>query len=179
MSRYADAIPILPYNSAFPRWFSQVREFVIAALPFDVRVEHIGSTSVPGLAGKGIIDCMVITHRDWCPEAQARIAAAGLNQHSHSHPEEDWWYAGGELIGEDGQSIPVHVHITWVGSERERSHLAFCRYLQAHPEEAAEYLRLKYEWRELARGDRVAFTDMKTPYVASVVEKAYAEMWGG
>jgi len=179
MSQYADRIPIVPYDPRFPAWFCIAREFIESSVPFEVRVEHVGSTSVPGLGGKGIIDCMVMTRREDCPEVQARLTAAGLNRNSHSHPEEDRWYASGELTGPAGEAIPVHVHITWPGSECERRHLAFVQYLRAHPEEAAEYFRLKHEWRELSRGDRVVFTEMKTPYVTGVVEKAYAWLAGG
>jgi len=58
-------VKILPYDGRAPEIFEEIKRFICSAIPFEVEVEHVGSTAVPGLGGKGIIDVLVVTRREF------------------------------------------------------------------------------------------------------------------
>ncbi len=178
MSAYEEEIPIVPWPEDAPEVFGCLCEIINETLPFAARIEHIGSTSVPGLAGKGIIDALVICGEGQAEEAALLLRQAGFDHNAEIQHAEDRWYASGD-VDFHGEPRHVHIHITFTGSAAERDHLGFPAYLRSHPEEAARYESLKRHWREASCGDRVVFTEMKTPYVREILERAHAEKMGG
>ena len=176
MERQRHTIKILPPDPKAPEAFEDLRRFIECASPVRVRVEHVGSTAIEGVAGKGIIDAMVVTGEGECDPVQRALTEAGLDQNRSSHPDPDRWYASGTSVRPNGRRMHVHVHITYTGSACEVDHLAFRDYLRGHHREAASYARLKHEWRAAAGNDRVLFTELKTPYVTSVLTKAKEEI---
>ena len=130
-------IVIADYDAAWPERFAAERERIAAALGVRaLRIEHIGSTSVPGLAAKPIVDVLV----EVASVEDADLEAAGyvLRVREEGHrmfrtPELD-----------------VHVHVWPSGSPNIASHLAFRDRLRASPEDRGAYEALK---RELATRD--------------------------
>jgi len=130
------AVVIADYDAAWPVRYEAERAKILGALGSRaLQVEHIGSTSVPGLAAKPIVDILVAVAD---VEDTADLEAAGyvLRVREPGHrmlrtPELD-----------------VHVHLWPTGSDDVRRHLAFRDRLRASPEDRSAYERLK---RELAR----------------------------
>ena len=128
-------VVITPYDPAWPERFRVERARIAAALgPRALRIEHIGSTSVPGLAAKPIVDILV--------EVAALGDAGGLEQ------------AGYVLrVREEGHrmfrtpELDVHVHVWPTGHADIAAQLSFRDRLRASPEDCAAYEALK---RELA-----------------------------
>lgn len=69
----------MPYDDAWPRGFESIRQRVMPAFAdMSVRTEHVGSTAVPNLAAKPIIDIDVVVGTDWdVPDAITRLITAG------------------------------------------------------------------------------------------------------
>ncbi|HJN18492.1 MAG TPA: GrpB family protein [Armatimonadota bacterium] len=178
MERQIFTVKITPSDPAAPIVFVEVAEFIRQVSPCDVHVEHVGSTSIPNVAGKGIIDCMVTGPHDRMDEIQRAISEAGMDHNSSSHPDPDRWYASGSFTQACGARMHVHIHITYPGSACEIDHLRFRDYLRANRREAVRYVRMKHEWRARVGDDRVVFTDAKTPYIQSVLAKAKAGIEG-
>lgn len=161
----APTIEVVDYNPAWPAHFEEERVTLKRALGEQlVAVDHGGSTSVPGLAAKPIIDMWAALRS---PLRQPDIDAMAA--------------IGYEYLGELGladQDLFVkrsprvcHVHCYRAGHPELDRHLAFRDWLRAHPEGAAAYRRLK---RELARrfaADPMAYTDAKSDFIEDALSR--------
>lgn len=171
-----EEILIAPYNSAWPRMFGEERDHLLNCLPRGLikRIEHFGSTAVPQLAAKPIIDMLVeVTSLE---ETRERIVpvleAQGYDYFWRPTQGDDVppFYAW--FIKRDSAGTRTH-HVHMV--ERDFEHwdrLLFRDYLIEHPETAGEYEALKYDLARLHKNDRDAYTEGKGEFVARVMQKA-------
>ncbi|MGH9050517.1 MAG: GrpB family protein [Acidimicrobiia bacterium] len=156
-------IEIVDYRPTWVDRFEAERARIEAALgPLARRVEHIGSTAVPGLAAKPIVDIMVTVgdpddEQLYGPELERvgyviRVREAGHRM--FRTPERD-----------------VHVHIWAAGGEDERRHLVFRDWLRSNADDRAEYERTK---RTLAgrHRDMNDYADAKRELIEQLVERA-------
>jgi GrpB-like predicted nucleotidyltransferase (UPF0157 family) len=169
-------IEIVPYNAHWPRQFDVEREKIASTLgTVAVRIDHNGSTSVPGLAAKPIIDIQVSVRR--------------------LQPMEDYWtglvrlgYV--HLVHADDAFCPFfhrpntwphthHVHVVQSGGDKERRTLAFRDYLREHASVARQYEDLK---RSLAAqhnaaefSSRQAYAEAKGAFIEDVIQRALAQ----
>lgn len=164
------AITIVPYRDNWPQEFAAIAARLRVALGDDaVRIDHIGSTSVPGLAAKDLIDVQV-TVRDFGESVLARIAAAGFVYRpdiTRDHrppratgPESDWekrFFKAGPGERE------ANIHIRAAGRANQRYPLLFRDYLRAHTASADAYAELKRRLAAQCSEDRIAYTDIKDP----------------
>jgi GrpB-like predicted nucleotidyltransferase (UPF0157 family) len=170
----ADPIEIVPYRDAWVEEFRTVARRLREGLgDVALRIDHIGSTAVPGLAAKDIIDVQV-TVASLEPVGLIRVGLARAefvlrddigDDHrppGETGPEEDWLkrYAR-EAPGEKR----THIHIRQQGRRNQRYALLFRDYLRAHPHMAEAYARLKCRIAEYHRGDRDAYVEIKDPAV--------------
>jgi GrpB-like predicted nucleotidyltransferase (UPF0157 family) len=154
--------------------FEQEAEHLRAILPSDIiqRIEHFGSTSIPGLASKPIIDMLVEV--DSLDETRKRIVPV-LQSEGYDYfwrPEFDKppFYAWFIKRGPGG--IRTH-HIHMVESDSKLwGRLLFRDYLREHPVEAKRYENLKMKLSRKYPEDRISYTKEKSSYIASITEKA-------
>ncbi len=106
---------IQPYDPACVLVADEVIGLILDRLPF-VWVEHVGSTAVPGLAGKGIIDLMVVFPTDKLDEVKEGLAGLGFQPQPHDDPfpEDRPMRVGSFVYG--GRSYLLHVHVIREGS---------------------------------------------------------------
>lgn len=174
-------ITLVPYDPAWPALFDAEAAIIRRELgPLALRVEHVGSTSVPGLVAKPVIDIQVsvpsLEPRDVFLEPLSRIGYGYVTlgpidlEYPYFRKPAEW-------------PSTHHIHLCVSGSEHERRHLAFRDYLRNHSGVAAEYVGLK---RRLAAGNpgttlesRERYSLSKTAFVESVVALAYAEGFPG
>jgi putative glutamine amidotransferase len=135
------------------------------------RIDHIGSTAVPGLAAKPVIDIQVSVDSleprdDYVP---ALIGLGYRHAGDPFHPDHE--YFSRDL--ETGRGYQIHVCRT--GSDWERRHLAFRDHLRSHPEVAAEYERLKRRLADDHPRDILSYVDGKTPFIAVIEREALGE----
>ena len=164
---------VVAYDPAWPQAFAAARPEILEAVGPDVEcVEHVGSTSVEGLAAKPIIDILVGV-KDW---HEAMVTIAPLER------------VGWEFRGERG--IPRrhyfvkrtatrrrthHLHMLEVGTDRYTEMLAFRDYLRAHPDAAAKYAALKRTLASRPLPQRGDYTDAKAPFIQDVLAQARAQ----
>jgi GrpB-like predicted nucleotidyltransferase (UPF0157 family) len=169
-------VAIVPHD---PRWtalFERERLHLLACLPSDLigRIEHFGSTAIPGLSAKPIIDMLVeVVNLD---QTKQRIVPILESQAYEYFWRPSWgddtppFYAW--FIKRDSKAIRTH-HIHMVESDFEHwDRLLFRDYLIEHPKVAMEYGNLKKELSERHRNDRVAYTKGKNDFVNRVTEAA-------
>ncbi|MBV9852758.1 MAG: GrpB family protein [Armatimonadetes bacterium] len=165
----SDAIEIAEYNPHWPDQFAALAEPVRRALGdgLVVSVGHVGSTAVPGLTAKPIIDLDVVIPS----EADLPAAIAGLAALGYVH-EGDLGIPGREAFHWPPGTPRHHLYVCPQGSAELRRHVAFRDYLRTHPETAAEYAVLKRALAARFQTDRDAYSRGKAGFVAAVLEKA-------
>jgi len=174
-------IAIMPYDPLWPVLFLEEKEHLLACLPCELigRIEHFGSTAVPGLAAKPIIDMLVeVTSLD---EVRRRIVPILESQGYDYFWRPTWgddtppFYAW--FIKRNLQGKRTH-HIHMVESHFEHwDRLLFRDYLIRHPKVAAEYQRLKIRLASEYPNDRVAYTNGKTDFIKRVMNEAKYEAY--
>ena len=137
--------------------------------PILVTVHHIGSTSVPGLAAKPIIDLMpVVIDLGDLDREHARIESLGYGWHGEFGIRGRRYCT---LSNENGLRL-AQLHFFQEESPQIERHLAFRDYLRAHPETAAAYEKEKRRARDLHPNDSHAYTDQKAMWIQNVEAKA-------
>jgi GrpB-like predicted nucleotidyltransferase (UPF0157 family) len=170
-------IEIVAYRSSWPREFADEAARIRAALGARARrIDHVGSTAVPGLAAKPVIDIQ-LSVQSLEPLATWIEALDALGYRHVPLGDFDALYP--YFKRPDAWPHTHHVHVCEAGGEQERRHLAFRDWLRRHPAAAAEYVVLKRELARLHRGDtfeeREQYSLAKDGFVEAALERAYAE----
>lgn len=177
-----ERVEIVPYDRAWPALFAEEAARLRTVLPADLigRIEHFGSTAVPGLAAKPIIDMLVEVRS---MEAVAQSIAPILKCEGYEYfwrdrepglPGIDYaWFIRRDAAGRRTH----HIHCLEHGSS-EWERLLFRDYLRAHPEAAREYGELKRRIAAEHPDDRVAYAKAKTDFIAAAMRAARREQGG-
>lgn len=140
-----------------------------------IAIEHVGSTSVQGLAAKPILDVdIVIENYDVFPHVIQGLENIGY------FPQEEWSFEGREAFGRndiytpwDGNSTYWMEHYLYVfnkDSVELAKHLAFRDYLSSNPQVVMEYENLKRKLANTVK-DRTFYTLSKTEFISNILEK--------
>jgi GrpB-like predicted nucleotidyltransferase (UPF0157 family) len=167
-------IVIDEYDPRWPREFEKLRDGVATALgPIAAAIEHVGSTAVPGLAAKPIIDLDVLlkTRADL-----ARVISA--LQSIGYEPRGDLGIPGREAFRAPAGSFPHHLYVCFPDAEEYWRHLAFRDHLRSHREAAEAYASLKRRLANEFPGDREAYTQQKSEFVEQILRRARREHSG-
>ncbi len=172
----SNSIQIVPYDPAWPDRFAREAAVLREALgEVALRIDHVGSTSVPGLAAKPIVDMQISVAR-LEPMAVFREPLEQLEYRFKLDPDfPDYPFFGKPPV----PPRAYHIHVCAAGSETERRHLAFRDYLRAHPDVADAYAAFKRRiapgYRVDVHGDREAYADAKSEFILPVQARALAE----
>ena len=143
-----------------------------AALPSGLvaRIEHVGSTSVPGLAAKPIVDIQLSMHTMTPRDAYVE-PLVGLGYRWVLDP----WDVDHEFFSRDiDGERRFNLHVCAAGSRWEGRHLVFRDWLRSHPDDAAAYGDLKRELAAAHPKDPLSYTDAKSAFITRVVQRAEA-----
>lgn len=165
-------VKIVAYHPSWPPRFEVECEALVAAIGDWIAggVHHVGSTAVPGLAAKPIIDILVgVESLETSRPCFERLGALGYHYAPHRADEMHWFC----------KPYPSrrthHLHLVPADSPRFRAELAFRDYLRAHRETADEYGELKRLLAERFKHDRDAYTKGKSGFISGVVQRAFVE----
>jgi GrpB-like predicted nucleotidyltransferase (UPF0157 family) len=164
-----EQIHLVPYDPSWPQLFVEEHALLGSVLSpwLGGPIEHIGSTAVPGLTAKPILDIMAGV-RDLSSSVDARAALADVNYvYFPYRPDVMHWFC---------KPSPVrrthHLHLVPVRSQLWADRLVFRDYLRRSTAVAAEYAALKIALAEQHRFDREAYTDAKGEFVRSILRRA-------
>lgn len=181
-------IIIVENQPEWPREFEAIAQSIQQALgKLALRIDHIGSTAVPLLAAKDIIDVQV-TVRDLSADLEPAFQQVGYLRlpditHDHLPPvvagrAADWEKQYYKPVSE---ARPIHVHVRRAGSANGRYALLFRDYLRAHPPAAAAYAQAKKALAQHGMRDWDLYYDVKDPIcdiiMAGAQEWAEAVSW--
>ncbi|WP_261576283.1 GrpB family protein [Frankia gtarii] len=165
-------IEITDYNPRWPDSFAVVRDRLAHVLGvLTHRIEHVGSTAVPGLPAKPVIDIdVVIRTRDDLPAVIARLQAAGY------HHRGDLGITGREALRTPPNTPAHHLYVCAADNPELERHLRFRDVLRTHPQTAQAYAALKRSLAAKFRTNRDAYTESKTTFIEQVLAKAIADV---
>jgi GrpB-like predicted nucleotidyltransferase (UPF0157 family) len=173
-----EPIELVPYDPAWAARFAEVEAEIKSIVPRMIvqRIAHIGSTAVPGIRSKPIIDVQVevsdlqAVHDLVVP----RMQEAGYEFIWRPTLGDDAPYYAWFIKRDDGGARSVHVHVVQPG-RASVDRIIFRDYLRDHPEEAGRYDALKQELAKRFPKDREAYTAAKTEFVQAVLALARRE----
>ena len=171
---------VVPYDETWPE---QARRIVArlntACGHRTVRVDHIGSTAVPGLDAKDVIDIQVtVKSLDVADELTDLLLAAGyprvadITEDVAHTDDKTLWQKRFHASGDPGR--PTNVHIRVDGWPGQQFALLFPVWLAANPDERVEYLALKHDALAAAPATSGEYADAKEPWLAGAYRRAWA-----
>ncbi len=166
-----DRVDLVAYDPSWPAQYEAEAREIRAALDglSDFELVHFGSTAIPGLAAKPIIDIMLISaDRSGWPALIEPVKGLGYVFWAENPRRDRLFFVKGMPPFGTGRTHHLHVRTP----EDARVALVFCDHLRRHPEEAARYAALKRELAARYPRDRDAYTEGKARYVDDIVRKA-------
>jgi GrpB-like predicted nucleotidyltransferase (UPF0157 family) len=165
------AIEIVSYDPAWPRLFAELGRDLRGALgEVALRIDHIGSTAVPRLAAKPVIDIQVSVASFEPLEAfKGPLQALGFVYRA-DNPERTKRY-----FREPPGTRRTHLHVRRAGSFSEQWALLFRDYLRANPDIAMKYEAVKRRLAEQFPHDRATYTQAKEPHMWQIIR--HADAW--
>jgi GrpB-like predicted nucleotidyltransferase (UPF0157 family) len=157
-------IVVVEHDPTWSARFEQERDRISAALgPHAHRIDHIGSTAVPGLPAKPIIDIDVsVGDVENEPTYLPALLTAGYELRVREH--------GHRMVRTPTRD--VHVHLCSAGSEWERRHLFFRDRLRSHPDDRDTYAEEKRRLAAQDWPDMNAYADAKTTVIQAILARA-------
>jgi GrpB-like predicted nucleotidyltransferase (UPF0157 family) len=160
------------YNPSWPRWFEDIKTFLGAPIVTScLCIEHVGSTSIPGMTAKPIIDLILVIEPERWEQMKSLLEERG------------YYYRGDQGIADRevfrlkddavNKSLPEHhLYVCPKHSFEIKRETAFRDYLKRHPDEAAELSVLKWSLSERFSNDRQAYMDGKDAMCKEITKKA-------
>ena len=166
-----EAVALSTYSPLWPAIFDFERERLLRILGEDAAlIEHIGSTAVPGLGGKPIIDVMLgVADLAMIERRIPELEADGyryVREFEKSMPERRYF------VKTHAQPGHFHVHGVVLGSPFWKRHLVFRDALRADAQLAARYWKLKQRLAARYPNDRELYTDGKSAFIREVLDRA-------
>lgn len=135
--------PYKPYNPAFPELFKNEKERLEKILPNEAVIVHIGSTAIPGVAGKGYIDIYIAVPKKMMKLVSDKLQELGYEYKSHAGVSGKRLFHQTDLPDKYDGTRRYHVHVTFPEYEDFQNNLKFRDYLIKHPAEAKKYSDIK------------------------------------
>jgi GrpB-like predicted nucleotidyltransferase (UPF0157 family) len=165
-------VPIMvrEHNAAAPDVARRVAELIASKRPGAV-AEHVGSSAVPGLAGKGTVDLLLPTPAPEIPAVTDDLLALGFQRQAvaTAFPPTRPMLQG--IIRHGNTSFRVHIHVVPADSPEVTALRGFRDALLADPELRQEYARLKREIVQTGTVDSVAFSKAKHAWIVATLER--------
>jgi GrpB-like predicted nucleotidyltransferase (UPF0157 family) len=157
---------VVDYDPAWTRWFESLRSTIWSAVA-DVAtsIEHVGSTAVPGLAAKPVIDIDVVVPARHLPDAITRLATLGYRH------EGDRGIPQRESFRRPPDSLPHHLYVCPFGSPALANHIAVRDYLRDRPEAALAYGEMKKRLALQYSDDPASYVEGKTTFLVGILRE--------
>ena len=166
-------VELLDYRAGWVDDFARVRRDLLDAFaPLDVAVEHIGSTAVPGLAAKPVID--VLLGADRLADVEDRVTALAARGYAYVARYEAELPMRRYFVHDAARSPRVHVHAVERDSRFWREHLAFRDALRADVALRSGYLALKRRLAADHADDKAAYTASKAGFIRAALDAGAA-----
>jgi GrpB-like predicted nucleotidyltransferase (UPF0157 family)/predicted RNA-binding protein associated with RNAse of E/G family len=169
-------VKIVDYDPRWPAIYAEERDRILSmAGKRLLGIEHVGSTAVPGLEAKPIIDIMVavreLSDANECILPLKNIGYEYVPEREKEIPERRYFRKGPEGVPNEH----FHLHMVEHNGDFWKKHLIFRDHLRSHSEVAEQYCKMKRELAKRCSSDREAYTEAKTSFIDSVIAQAETE----
>jgi GrpB-like predicted nucleotidyltransferase (UPF0157 family) len=163
----AESVVIAAYNPDWPKHYARLARALREGLQgVAERIEHVGSTAIPGMPAKPILDVdVVVASRESVPEAIARLERMGYRHQG------DLGIPGREAFQAPAGAPLHHLYVCSQDSGELARHLAFRDCLRTDAEMREAYAELKQRLQVRFRFDRVRYTENKTAFVHAALSR--------
>lgn len=173
MPKLPNTLIVVPYDPNWKTEFERIRDYLMEQIgDLVLEIKHMGSTSVPGLCAKPIIDIIaVIESYDVLPAIIARLEKVGFQHKGDGLIKERDVFT--RIIPDD--FMDYHFYVCPKNSKELQRQTIFRNALLNNKEIADEYGKLKMRLIEEVNGDRVLYTNSKTEFIHGVINEAITE----
>ena len=156
-----------PYSKSFPELFLKEKERISSRVKMALAIEHIGSTSVPNLGGKGIIDIAIAVRRQDMDSVSQQLQSLGYEFRPTFSTSDRFYFIIYLPDPEEGQRR-YHLHLTYPENREWGQFIGFRDYLRNHPEEVEEYAAMKRQAADEANHEGERYRKIKEPMFKKV-----------
>jgi len=154
------------YDSKYRRFFSTEKGKIQKIVGSKPLIEHVGSTSIPKLGGKGILDILLAVPKNIISNTSKKLQKAGYefrgvaSTNSRLFFRRDYKTSNG--------SRRVHIHLTFTGSKDQKEMIAFRNYLTSHTNIAKEYEKIKINAVKFSKGKGELYKKHKEKFILDI-----------
>lgn len=159
-----------PYNPIFHELYKKEAKRLAEFINNKYIIEHIGSTAIPNVDGKGIIDIMIAVDSKFLTDVKERIQSAGYEFREIASTPTRLFFRNDLKDNVDG-TRRYHIHLTQIDSKDWREAIIFRNHLINHPKRAEEYNLLKKEAVKQANQDGEVYRKLKEPFIKGIIER--------
>ena len=158
-----------PYSALFPSLFLKEKARISPCFQSSASIEHVGSTAIPGLGGKGIIDIAIAVNKECMEEVKGKLQEMGYEfRPSFSTLERLYFII--YLPDPEEEVRRYHVHLTFLESEDWKGLIGFRDFLRNHPHAMEEYADIKKQAAKMANQNGDQYRKMKEPILKKISE---------
>ena len=166
------------YNPEWPKQFEEIRNFLGEEIAKScVRIEHVGSTSIPGMTAKPIIDLVLVIDKGKFEGIKTLLEERGYLHEGDKGIKEREAFRLKDSIN-PGDLTTHHLYVCDKNNEALKNHIAFREFLKTHKEYADKLAVLKWELAEKYDNDRQLYMDGKAALCEEITEKAIEWQYG-
>lgn len=158
-----------PYSSSFPELFEREKQRIASRIE-GLLIEHIGSTAIPNLGGKGIIDIAIAAKAEEIVMVSKQIQNLGYEFRPHWSTSERLYFKLDLSDPEEG-TRRYHLHLMSIETKDWKEMLGFRDYLRSHLIEAQEYAELKQKAAQEVNEDGAKYRELKGPIFRKILDK--------
>ena len=166
---HKDSVAVCPYTKEWADEYQKEEKILKENLQnINCKIEHVGSTSIPGLSAKPIIDIAIGTN------TTEEIFEVGKVLENAGYDMLDEFEKKGEILARKGtpECRTHYIHIQKIGSTYWNDFVYFKKYMLEHPDAVKEYENLKCELSVKFANDRKSYTKSKHEFISGILEKA-------
>ena len=168
-----DIVKLVPYENEWAIEFEKEKDRLKNVLgDYALDIQHVGSTSIPGIVCKPILDIAVaVKNLEVLEELIPILTNAGYDVKNSIEDKE-------EILARKGspECRTHYIHIEVLNGEFWKHHILFRDYMLKHPEAVAMYEKIKKDSFSLYKDDRKKYTESKHNFIREILEKAEKEI---
>jgi len=165
-----DLVSVYPYDKTWPKEYEKEAKILKSLLKdFDIKIEHVGSTAIPGLSAKPIIDIAIGAKNE------KDLFAVATRLENNGYDILNSFETKGEVLARKGapECRTHYIHIQLLKSEYWNEFVYFKKYMLEHPDKVKEYQRLKEELSQKYADERKKYTAAKNEFISKILKEAY------
>jgi GrpB-like predicted nucleotidyltransferase (UPF0157 family) len=164
-----DVYKFRKYETSYPKLYLIEKRKIARKLKLKYQIAHIGSTSVPKLSGKGIIDIIIAVSKKDFTKAKKKILTLGYEQRNSNDKSRLFFRRETKIRGKERR---YHLHLTYLNHTNWKEAHAFRQYLVDNPKIAKKYEEIKKKAIILCKGDGQKYRELKNGFIRKYTDLA-------